>query len=72
MLVLHDLRGMEASRIAEVLDTNILTVRTRLFYARRELLGMLRDEPALEVVERELREESLSESPEPLTEGEST
>ena len=37
VLVMHDLRGMEAQRIAEILDTNILTVRTRLFYARREL-----------------------------------
>src|SRR3954471_6638475 len=36
VLVMHDLRGMEAARIAEVLDTNILPVRTRLFYARRE------------------------------------
>jgi RNA polymerase sigma-70 factor, ECF subfamily len=36
VLVLHDLRGIEASRIAEMLDTNVLTVRTRLFYARKE------------------------------------
>jgi RNA polymerase sigma-70 factor (ECF subfamily) len=48
VLVLHDLRGMEASRIAEVLDTNILTVRTRLFYARRELEQLAQGDPALE------------------------
>jgi RNA polymerase sigma-70 factor (ECF subfamily) len=36
VLVLHDLRGVEAARIAEMLDTNVLTVRTRLFYARKE------------------------------------
>jgi RNA polymerase sigma-70 factor (ECF subfamily) len=47
VLVLHDLRGMEASRIAEVLDTNILTVRTRLFYARRELEQLAAADPAL-------------------------
>jgi RNA polymerase sigma-70 factor, ECF subfamily len=48
VLVMHDLRGMEASRIAEVLDTNILTVRTRLFYARRELEVLAASDPALE------------------------
>jgi RNA polymerase sigma-70 factor, ECF subfamily len=37
VLVMHDLQGMEAAAIAEVLETNVLTVRTRLFYARREL-----------------------------------
>lgn len=47
VLVMHDLRGMEASRIAEVLDTNILTVRTRLFYARRELEQLAANDPAL-------------------------
>ena len=36
VLILHDLRGIEAARIAEMLDTNVLTVRTRLFYARKE------------------------------------
>jgi RNA polymerase sigma-70 factor (ECF subfamily) len=47
VLVMHDLRGMEASRIAEILDTNILTVRTRLFYARRELEVLAANDPAL-------------------------
>ena len=36
MLVLHDIRGMDAAQIAKTLGSNILTVRTRLFYARRE------------------------------------
>jgi len=52
-----------------VVSAPVLTVRTRLFYARRELLAMLRDEPALEFVARELREE---ESAEPLAERETT
>ena len=47
VLVMHDLRGMEAARIAEVLDTNILTVRTRLFYARREFEKLAAADPAL-------------------------
>lgn len=47
VLVMHDLQGVEAQRIAEILDTNILTVRTRLFYARRELEALARQDPAL-------------------------
>lgn len=47
VLVLHDLRGMDASRIAEVTRTNILTVRTRLFYARRELEALAAEDPVL-------------------------
>jgi RNA polymerase sigma-70 factor, ECF subfamily len=47
VLVMHDLRGMEAAKIAEVLDTNILTVRTRLFYARREFEKLAAGDPAL-------------------------
>jgi RNA polymerase sigma-70 factor (ECF subfamily) len=47
VLVMHDLQGMEAQRIAEVLETNVLTVRTRLFYARRELESLAKGDPAL-------------------------
>jgi RNA polymerase sigma-70 factor (ECF subfamily) len=47
VLVMHDLQGMEAQKIAELLETNILTVRTRLFYARRELEALAKDDPAL-------------------------
>jgi RNA polymerase sigma-70 factor (ECF subfamily) len=47
VLVLHDLRGMSASRIAELLETNILTVRTRLFYARKEFEALAAKDPAL-------------------------
>jgi RNA polymerase sigma-70 factor (ECF subfamily) len=47
VLVLHDLQGVEAQRIAELLDTNILTVRTRLFYARREFETLAKKDPAL-------------------------
>ena len=69
VFVLHELEGLSPSEVAKVVNAPVLTVRTRLFYARRELLEMLRDEPALEFVARELREEQSAEA---LTEGEST
>jgi len=69
VFVLHELEGLSPSEVAQVVSAPVLTVRTRLFYARRELLTMLRDEPALEFVARELR---LEESGEPLAEREST
>jgi RNA polymerase sigma-70 factor (ECF subfamily) len=47
VLVMHDLQGMEAQAIARILDTNVLTVRTRLFYARRELEVLAKVDPAL-------------------------
>ena len=69
VFVLHELEGLSPSEVAQVVSAPVLTVRTRLFYARRELLTMLRDEPALEFVARELRDQA---SPEPLAEREST
>lgn len=47
VLVLHDIRGVEASRIAELTGTNVLTVRTRLFYARREFEKLAAQDRAL-------------------------
>lgn len=47
VFILHELEGMPPSEIAEIVDAPVLTVRTRLFYARRELEGMLADEPSL-------------------------
>jgi RNA polymerase sigma-70 factor (ECF subfamily) len=47
VLVMHDLQGIDAQKIAELLETNVLTVRTRLFYARRELEALAKDDPAL-------------------------
>jgi RNA polymerase sigma-70 factor, ECF subfamily len=57
VFVLHELEGLSPGEIASVVGAPVLTVRTRLFYARRELLALLRDEPALEVVARELLRE---------------
>jgi RNA polymerase sigma factor (sigma-70 family) len=47
VLVMHDIQGVDAQTIAEVLGTNVLTVRTRLFYARREFEALAKDDPAL-------------------------
>lgn len=50
VLVLHDLEGVPAKEIAAALDIPVLTVRTRLFYARKELYAALAAEPSLEGV----------------------
>lgn len=47
VLVMHDVQGVDAQRIAEILGTNVLTVRTRLFYARHELEALAKGDPAL-------------------------
>lgn len=47
VFILHELEGVPPSEIAKIVGAPVLTVRTRLFYARRELEAMLVDEPAL-------------------------
>lgn len=47
VFVLHELEGMAPAEIAEIVGAPVLTVRTRLFYARRELEAMMHEEPAL-------------------------
>jgi len=47
VFVLHDLEGVSPQEISKIVDAPVLTVRTRLFYARRELEQMLSEEPAL-------------------------
>lgn len=47
VFVLHELEGLAPSEIARIVKAPILTVRTRLFYARREIEAMLADEPSL-------------------------
>jgi len=44
---LHELEGLAPGDIAKIVGAPVLTVRTRLFYARRELEAMLAHEPAL-------------------------
>lgn len=47
VLVLHDLAGLAANEIAEIVDAPVLTVRTRLFYARKQLYAELARDPTL-------------------------
>ncbi len=41
VVVLHDVQGQSHDEIAEIMDCNIGTVRSRLFYARQQLQGYL-------------------------------
>lgn len=45
--VLHELEGLTPARIGEIVQAPVLTVRTRLFYARRELADWIEEDPAL-------------------------
>lgn len=47
VFVLHELEGMSPAEISEIVDAPVLTVRTRLFYARREIEEMMAQEPSL-------------------------
>ncbi len=47
ILVLHDFEGMPAKEIADLVGVPVLTVRTRLFYARKELYAAMREDPHL-------------------------
>jgi len=53
VFVLHELEGLPPQEIAEIVDAPVLTVRTRLFYARRELEAMLGEEPSLAALRRD-------------------
>jgi RNA polymerase sigma-70 factor (ECF subfamily) len=50
VFVLHELEGLPPAEIAELVGCPVLTVRTRLFYARRELAQWMRSEPSLAAV----------------------
>jgi RNA polymerase sigma-70 factor (ECF subfamily) len=43
VVVLHDVQGRSHEEIAEIMDCNIGTVRSRLFYARQQLQSLLTD-----------------------------
>jgi len=47
VFVLHEVEGLTPAEIAEIVGAPALTVRTRLFYARRDLIRLLREQPAL-------------------------
>lgn len=43
VVVLHDIQGLPHDEIAEIMECNPGTVRTRLFYARQQMQGILAD-----------------------------
>ena len=42
-VVLHDIQGMSHEEIGAIMDCNVGTVRSRLFYARQQLQAYLAD-----------------------------
>jgi RNA polymerase sigma-70 factor (ECF subfamily) len=63
VFVLHELEGMAAAEIATVVEAPVLTVRTRLFYARKELADLMRNEPTLAAFAAELEGTDSKEAP---------
>jgi RNA polymerase sigma-70 factor (ECF subfamily) len=55
VFILHELEGLAPAEIAKIVGAPVLTVRTRLFYARRELEGLLAEEPTLAGVLRDMQ-----------------
>ena len=55
VFILHDLNGVAANEVAKICDTPVLTVRTRLFYARKEVYAAMAQDPTLETIARELQ-----------------
>jgi RNA polymerase sigma-70 factor (ECF subfamily) len=43
VVTLHDVQGLSHEEIAKIMDCNVGTVRSRLFYARQQLQGYLSD-----------------------------
>ena len=43
VVTLHDVQGLAHEEIAEIMECNVGTVRSRLFYARQQLQGYLAD-----------------------------
>ena len=43
VVTLHDVQGLSHEEIAAIMDCNIGTVRSRLFYARQQLQAYLSD-----------------------------
>jgi RNA polymerase sigma-70 factor (ECF subfamily) len=46
VFVLHEIEGMSAEEVAKVMHAPLITVRTRLFYARKALYAALAADPA--------------------------
>ncbi|MBK9258292.1 MAG: sigma-70 family RNA polymerase sigma factor [Polyangiaceae bacterium] len=63
--ILHDIEGLPPTEIAAIVDAPVLTVRTRLFYARRELIKLMRRDPVLAQLVDEIAAD-LRQTEEPL------
>ena len=56
--LLHDIEGLPPADIARMVGAPVLTVRTRLFYARREIVGRMSEEPSLRALASWIERES--------------
>ena len=56
VFILHELQGLSPVEIAEIVRAPVLTVRTRLFYARRELMTLIGRDESLAQLYAELSE----------------
>jgi RNA polymerase sigma-70 factor (ECF subfamily) len=55
VFILHDIEGIAAAQVAKMVESNVLTVRTRLFYARKEVYAAMAQDPTLESIAQELQ-----------------
>jgi len=62
VFVLHELQGLSPIEIAEVVGAPVLTVRTRLFYARKELMTLISRDASLAHLYTELSQGSEAEA----------
>ncbi|MEZ4408311.1 MAG: RNA polymerase sigma factor [Polyangiales bacterium] len=53
VFILHDLEGVPAAQISKMVEAPVLTVRTRLFYARKEVYAAMAADPTLASVARD-------------------
>ena len=63
VFVLHELEGLPPGEISKIVGAPVLTVRTRLFYARREIEAMLAEEPSLAAMSLTFSKLSEAEGP---------
>jgi RNA polymerase sigma-70 factor (ECF subfamily) len=56
--LLHDIDGLPPADIAQLVGAPVLTVRTRLFYARREIVGRMSEEPSLRALASWIEQQS--------------
>jgi len=54
VFILHEIEGLGSEEISNIVGAPVLTVRTRLFYARREIAKLLSTEPTLEALAAEV------------------